>query len=374
MLMYEDLKNVDVVIFGYSALGKKIYFDLKNRNKSICFCDNSSRKHGEKEGGEKVYAVHNTIKRNCKYVLATLYHKEDMMKQLINLGVDKENIVINIPKEMQENARIEEQRKKETKRNSLRLEIDIVKHCNLNCKGCDHFAPLAEKQFLDLPTLQKDLKRLAMLFSNKAEEIYLLGGEPLLNHKINDYIKVVRDSFPNTRLLIITNGILLDQMPIDFWDVCKKYNVIISPTKYPIKIDYDKLQGLAEKYGVQYEYYGSSEAGRSLWHFPLDFLGKQDMEHSFINCRAANVCITLENGRLFTCSIAANIETYNKYFKQNYIISEDDYIDIYKAKSADEILQKLARPIPFCRYCDVEHRSYDHPWTISKKSIKEWTL
>ena len=41
--------------------------------------------------------------------------------------------------------------------------IPLVEHCNLNCWGCDHCAPLAEKNFLDIAEFEKDINRIAEL-------------------------------------------------------------------------------------------------------------------------------------------------------------------------------------------------------------------
>ena len=54
--------------------------------------------------------------------------------------------------------------------------VDVVAHCNLNCKYCDHFAPLAEEEFVDLTqmkfippkTSQEDLIK---LFDEKKAKI-----------------------------------------------------------------------------------------------------------------------------------------------------------------------------------------------------------
>ena len=41
---------------------------------------------------------------------------------------------------------------------------EIVHHCNLNCKGCDHCAPLAEKEFVSIETYRNDLIQLSKVF------------------------------------------------------------------------------------------------------------------------------------------------------------------------------------------------------------------
>ena len=51
----------------------------------------------------------------------------------------------------------------EVNKKQIRFIVDIVDHCNLNCKGCGHFSPLASKSFLDLETFENDLRRLIVL-------------------------------------------------------------------------------------------------------------------------------------------------------------------------------------------------------------------
>ncbi len=40
------------------------------------------------------------------------------------------------------------------------LETHIVDHCNLKCRGCTHFAPLADPYFKSIEEFENDLKRL----------------------------------------------------------------------------------------------------------------------------------------------------------------------------------------------------------------------
>jgi hypothetical protein len=61
-----------------------------------------------------------------------------------------------------------------------------VDHCNLNCKGCTAFSPVAEEKFMDVNMFERDCERLAELTGGKIELIDLLGGEPLLHPKINE--------------------------------------------------------------------------------------------------------------------------------------------------------------------------------------------
>ena len=45
----------------------------------------------------------------------------------------------------------------------LKFEVHIVEHCNLNCKQCEHFSPLAEKSYLPVERYERDCRRLSEL-------------------------------------------------------------------------------------------------------------------------------------------------------------------------------------------------------------------
>ena len=92
------------------------------------------------------------------------------------------------------------------------LEYEASKSCNLNCKRCNHFSNLQPKgKLADFNSFKKDLARV----NEYIEEIgtfYLLGGEPLLNTELNKYIEYIKMHFTKTRIVIITNGILITGM------------------------------------------------------------------------------------------------------------------------------------------------------------------
>ena len=66
----------------------------------------------------------------------------------------------------------------------IRFIVDIVDHCNLNCKCCGHFSPLAPKGFLDINTFERDLKRLHELLYGHIHCFELMGGESLLHPRL----------------------------------------------------------------------------------------------------------------------------------------------------------------------------------------------
>ena len=101
---------------------------------------------------------------------------------------------------------------------------EIVHHCNLNCKGCDHCAPIAEEEFVNLKQFENDLKKIKKTF-NSINAFSIMGGEPLLHPQLIEIIKISRKILKKTVILIYTNGINLENQPEKFWEICKKNKI-----------------------------------------------------------------------------------------------------------------------------------------------------
>jgi len=232
---------------------------------------------------------------------------------------------------------------------------------------------LAEEEFADIKVFEKDFARLSKLLNAKVDRIGLMGGEPLLHPQINDFLYIARKYFPKTELQLVTNGILLLKQTEVFWKACKDNSITIVNTKYPIRLDFEKIREVARKHDVKFKYYNDAEEViKTSNKMPLDLEGKQDVNTNFIKCSHSNDLCFLTEGKLFTCTVAPNIRHFNKFFNKNIPITNVDYIDIYKAQNEEEIMLLLSRPIPLCKYCYVNKRTSGHKWQISKKDIKEW--
>lgn len=234
-------------------------------------------------------------------------------------------------------------------------------------------SPLATPEVTDFNVFHRDMDRMGELFCDCCDRIYLLGGEPLLNKDIAEYSPVARTNFPKTRIELITNGLWLGRMADRFWEALRENEIQVSVTKYPIEADYRKMKSLCEEKGVLFEFFGSESDNKHMSYYPLDCCGRQESADNFYLCNMANKCITLKSGKLYPCVVPPNIYHFNNYFGESLVVDEKDGIDIYLAKDKDEILEFLANPIPFCRYCRVQERTYDNEWTYSHLKKEEWT-
>jgi len=257
------------------------------------------------------------------------------------------------------------------KRKKLFFDVHICDHCNLNCKGCTNFCPVAEKKFVDLGILERDFKRLSELTNRKCD-VSLIGGEPLLHPDIIKILDITGKYFDGASQ-IVTNGILLANQPDEFWQSCKKNAVKIVVSVYPIKIDEEKIAAQARKYGVALDALDRTK-DISWYKHTWDLSGGQNIEKAYRKCPWGNVCIYLEDGKLDTCGFPLLTKHFNKYFDKSdqkfAEPTEEDYVDIFKVNTIDEILKKLANPIPYCRYCTLNF-TYSE-WEPSKKMMDEW--
>jgi hypothetical protein len=253
--------------------------------------------------------------------------------------------------------------------------MSIVDHCNLRCKGCDHFAAIARKRFVSLDDIVRDAARMSEFFRDEVEEMRVLGGEPLLHPQLEAILPEVRKSFPRTKISLTTNGILLPRKDEGFWKVCRDNRITIVNTKYPINLDHAAIEERAKTYGVAFEYYGQTgEMTKTSFKVPLDLSGGQDPRQSFMRCYHANHAVMVMEGKIYTCTVAPNARIFSERFGVDLPLTERDHLDIHKAESRQHILEFLATPKPFCRYCDVAARSYDHPWERSKQEMSEWLV
>lgn len=132
------------------------------------------------------------------------------------------------------------------------LETNLVDACNLNCKGCTHFAGLFGKgEIYPLETFRRDVRRLSQTCD--IVKFRLLGGEPLLLKNLDEYIKVACQYLPKTRVQIVTNGLLIPSMSQRFFDTLRenKCDVDISIYSPTLKIA-DKIKEILRANGIAF--------------------------------------------------------------------------------------------------------------------------
>jgi hypothetical protein len=253
------------------------------------------------------------------------------------------------------------------------LDVCVAEHCNLGCYSCNHFSQLAEPEFADISAVERDLKRLSELSDSNIPLIYLTGGEPLLNPELPEFMRISRQYFPESRIQIITNGFLLLSQKNIFWESLKKYEIIMTPTKYP-GVNWERVETRAREFGYKFTYFDfSGNTEKTSRKFCLDLYGCQDAKKSFNRCCMAITTVVVQNGRIATCAFVFNIRHFNKYFDQHIPVTDEDSIDIYKVQTMQEIVDFVNFPIPLCCYCKSMGEEIVGGWRKTERNIAEWT-
>lgn len=257
------------------------------------------------------------------------------------------------------------------------LDYHITEHCNLNCVGCSTFAPLAKPCFADLESFKHDMENLYRLVGNAVQQIHLLGGEPLLHPKVEQFAEICRSIFAEARIDITTNGLLVADMPDEFWITLKKNNIAIKYTQYPLNFDYQGMVKYVEEKGVYVFSAGPDKGIKCFRRTPLNRKGIANINHSFIQCPYTD-CAQLRDGKLYHCPASAFSYLLNRKIEEDnvtggtFTLSEGDYIDLSEARTKDDVFQFLSNAIPFCQYCDMDKVDEQVEWRVSSGKLSEW--
>src|SRR5262245_41927815 len=96
-----------------------------------------------------------------------------------------------------------------------KLEMHLADRCNLRCESCSHYSNYAGGGILAFEVGSAWLKSWSM----RLEPVHFsfLGGEPLLNPAVPQFLRLARELWPHTAIRLVTNGLLLDRGDDHLW-------------------------------------------------------------------------------------------------------------------------------------------------------------
>jgi organic radical activating enzyme len=127
-------------------------------------------------------------------------------------------------------------------------EINVAEHCNLSCRGCSHLSPVLPKRFVEPDDVHGSLSLLARHYH--ADQVRLVGGEPLLHPDLTSVIKAVRTSGVTERVVIVTNGLLLSRMDPEVWQAVDEIEISMYPGHNPNPDQLARFESLAHQHAV----------------------------------------------------------------------------------------------------------------------------
>lgn len=249
----------------------------------------------------------------------------------------------------------------------IQIEIQIVDHCNLNCRGCNHFSPCLDSWFISIDELQNNLIKAKNNIPN-IKRVILIGGEPTLHPELDKICDITRLLFPEIEIEIQTNGI--DLIPLErIINNLLQNNIYIHFTCYN-NTNISKIQNFQTQYKNSTIGTQRMSMGQTIIN-----INPEDAKENFYNCKRYNLpCFTLKDYKLYFCPFAAYAPKFMN--QQGLTLQENDGIDFLYLDDINnnlDILQDFCfTPKMICSYC--HSKIYDIPWIKSKLDPREFFI
>lgn len=181
------------------------------------------------------------------------------------------------------------------------IQLHAADHCNFTCQYCTAGSPNSSKktyQYSDYKPWLDKIKTKATIGT-----IGILGGEPFLNSKIDDFIIEASDDNPASTIIVTTNGSWLKTWK-RHTEALLRIN-ILEITKHPeLKLSDDELSGLLKEI---------KEAGIVIRVMTPGIFYEPTFTEEPIKRKKCKFCPQLAtNGRLSKCHIALFNHLYDK--------------------------------------------------------------
>ena len=179
--------------------------------------------------------------------------------------------------------------------NNFGLEYHLVHSCNLKCAGCSHYSSLLDKlTFISKEQIEIEMNLLRTRTNNGDALIWLrlLAGEPLLHPDLTDCLNIIRNIFPKTRIILVTNGINLHKMSDAFYKVCQYNDIEILVTDYGL-IDINNILHQIKSKGVKIDIYQTCRD----WYFQNIRL-TEEINDCFNQCYHRKQCINKKEEKI----------------------------------------------------------------------------
>lgn len=261
------------------------------------------------------------------------------------------------------------------------LELHVTHACNLSCDSCSHYSNHGHKGNLSIA----EADRWMALWSDRVtiREFAILGGEPAVHPELPAFVRLVRRHWPNTFVVIKTNGLLLHRHPELPAAIAEVGNSGIVISRHHDSTEYlrrmEEVARLAEAWKRQYhigiwwtdsyERWTQRYIGFGAAMKPF---ADKNPRRSWEICPAQN-CKQLLEGKIWKCAPLAYLPMQHRRFG----LSEDwqpylNYEPLSPSCSEEELMRFLSRQDEeVCSMCSAEKRHLKIPSPIRGDIGKE---
>jgi organic radical activating enzyme len=252
------------------------------------------------------------------------------------------------------------------------IETMITQACNLSCEGCTNYSDLKHTGYIKWDQGKQWLEPWLDILD--IPDFGIIGGEPLVNPELDQWILGLRELMPESQLRLTTNGLLLHKWPQLLSLINYIGNVVFKVT---VHVDDAELEQQINNIFQSQQWKPVTEYGISRWKnthnvrlqinrpqtFLKTYIGVYDNmapHHSqpadaFSAC-VQKTCPLLYQGKIYKCSTSALLlDTLNRFNRPNWAQWEP-YIEQgigpdSPAYLISEFVDNFGRPHAKCGQC-----------------------
>lgn len=228
------------------------------------------------------------------------------------------------------------------------LNANIVDGCNLNCKGCTHFAAFFNRnEIYSLKNFRRDVRRLSQICD--VVSFRLLGGEPLLKKNLDKYIAITRQYLPKSNLGIVTNGLLLSSTSQKILDALRENNFVVYISRYPpTEKILDEIKTLLNENKISSSFIGPIQK----FGVFITLHDGNNPEESRKKCAGNDNCRFIRDGKIYKCPPDALKFRLAEKFGIKCLPAATS-ADLY-ASNFSSMLEMLDGDVEMCSWCSEQ--------------------
>lgn len=273
------------------------------------------------------------------------------------------------------------------------VEIMVTQACNISCSGCTNYSDLSHKGLLSWKNGRDQI--LPWLERLHIQDFGLIGGEPLLNTEIRQWILGLRQMLPDAQIRLTTNGLLLEKN-LDILDLCYDIgNVVFKITRH---VNDTNLENLIELIFHKFNWEPVTEFNINRWRTKNDFRLQINTPNIFLKTFIGNyenmqphssnpdaafeiccqkTCPLLYQGKLYKCSTTALLKEVLERFDNPNLTKWKPYLNKglepdCTASELDSFIQNFGKAHNVCSQCPTQQDTQSHLVHFENVSFKKY--
>lgn len=252
----------------------------------------------------------------------------------------------------------------------LAFEYNLTEHCNLACHGCDHASPLLPEKFASVEQFKADLGALADVYH--AKELRIVGGEPLLHPDLGAFLELARTSGVADRLVLFTNGVLLDKVEARLFGLLDEVRLSVYPqVRLPLKLE--RYAGLVSAHGARFTPIFQDRFLRVLLNERIE--DPEVVRSIYRSCTMTGKwsCHSVHEGRYYKCSPAPFMRP--RLARLGITLdSAADGVALHAPDLRGRLQRYLEddRPLASCAFCLGTSGPRERHSLLSAKGVEAW--